>query len=173
MLFIVMHSVHRTCPQFCFAEPVGLDCCFRHCCRRRCCTADGCDADGDAALAADVPPVQPFLVVKSAPPTNLDASSENLFSGLIPDSRCWALIHRRATGPWPFCSSRPLCRQQENYQIEGSSEALPSKHMLIALLLYICSWLAHAVTACHAPVPPCCGRMVTDMAAHWMQWSDM
>eukprot|EP00775_Hariotina_reticulata_P008073 gene8073-8268_t len=40
---------------------------------------------------ADVPAIQPFLVVKSAPPTNLDASSENLFSGLIPDSSAKAL----------------------------------------------------------------------------------
>ncbi|WIA35320.1 hypothetical protein OEZ86_003775 [Tetradesmus obliquus] len=40
---------------------------------------------------ADVPAVQPAILVKAAPPTNLDASSENLFSGLIPDSSAKAL----------------------------------------------------------------------------------
>lgn len=36
---------------------------------------------------ADLPPIQGACLVKSAPPTNLDASSENLFSSLVPDSR--------------------------------------------------------------------------------------
>eukprot|EP00879_Flechtneria_rotunda_P013649 GHRR01014259.1.p1 GENE.GHRR01014259.1~~GHRR01014259.1.p1 ORF type:complete len:727 (+),score=319.48 GHRR01014259.1:344-2524(+) len=40
---------------------------------------------------ADVPAIAPALVVKPAPPTNLDASTENLFSGLIPDSSAKAL----------------------------------------------------------------------------------
>eukprot|EP00878_Enallax_costatus_P005711 GHUV01005989.1.p1 GENE.GHUV01005989.1~~GHUV01005989.1.p1 ORF type:complete len:726 (+),score=266.47 GHUV01005989.1:1137-3314(+) len=40
---------------------------------------------------ADVPPIQPALLVKSVPPSNLDASTENLFSGLIPDSSAKAL----------------------------------------------------------------------------------
>eukprot|EP00882_Tetradesmus_deserticola_P007422 GHRQ01007820.1.p1 GENE.GHRQ01007820.1~~GHRQ01007820.1.p1 ORF type:complete len:451 (+),score=222.51 GHRQ01007820.1:112-1464(+) len=40
---------------------------------------------------ADVPAIQPAVLVKAAPPTNLDASTENLFSGLIPDSSAKAL----------------------------------------------------------------------------------
>lgn len=39
------------------------------------------------AACADVPAITGALLVKSVAPTNLDATSENLFSGLIPDSR--------------------------------------------------------------------------------------
>jgi hypothetical protein len=38
-------------------------------------------------LPADVPAITGALLVKSVAPSNLDATSENLFSGLIPDSR--------------------------------------------------------------------------------------
>lgn len=36
---------------------------------------------------ADVPAITGALLVKSVPPSNLDATTENLFAGLIPDSR--------------------------------------------------------------------------------------
>lgn len=40
---------------------------------------------------ADVPAITGALLVKSVPPTSLDATAENLFSGLIPDSSAKAL----------------------------------------------------------------------------------
>jgi hypothetical protein len=46
----------------------------------------------------DVPAIQPAVLVKAAPPTNLDASTENLFSGLIPDSRCDAICYMLMRG---------------------------------------------------------------------------
>lgn len=38
--------------------------------------------------AADLPAIQPSPLVKSLPPTDLDASGETLFQSVIPDNRC-------------------------------------------------------------------------------------
>ncbi|GBF91561.1 hypothetical protein Rsub_04301 [Raphidocelis subcapitata] len=40
---------------------------------------------------ADLPPLQGALLVKSAPPANLEADGESLFSGLVPDASAKAL----------------------------------------------------------------------------------
>ena len=36
---------------------------------------------------ADLPPIQPYILVKSLPLTDVDASQESLFQSVIPDSR--------------------------------------------------------------------------------------
>jgi hypothetical protein len=58
---------------------------------------------------ADVPGIQPAVLVKAAPPTTLDASTENLFSGLIPDSRCgvWSFVQRHAADSANTAAAQP------------------------------------------------------------------
>jgi hypothetical protein len=60
------------------------------------------------------PGLQGALLVKPAPPTNLDASTENLFSSLVPDSRCER--DPAGKGSWPRCHVAP--------QQQGSAAAL-------------------------------------------------
>ncbi len=40
---------------------------------------------------ADLPPIQPYILVKSLPLSDVDASQESLFQSVIPDSRCLLL----------------------------------------------------------------------------------
>ncbi len=57
---------------------------------------------------ADLPPIQPYILVKSLPLTDVDASQESLFQSVIPDSRC-LLVSLISSGT---CSPLPLCWKQ-------------------------------------------------------------
>ena len=57
---------------------------------------------------ADLPPIQPYILVKSLPLTDVDASQESLFQSVIPDSR-YLLMSLKSSGTY---SPLPLyCKQ--------------------------------------------------------------
>ncbi len=56
---------------------------------------------------ADLPPIQPYILVKSLPLTDVDASQESLFQSVIPDSR-YLLVSLMFSAT---CSPLPLCKQ--------------------------------------------------------------
>lgn len=53
---------------------------------------------------SDLPEIQPYILVKSLPLTDVDASTETLFQTVIPDNRCHFACFRCACCLWAHAS---------------------------------------------------------------------